>query len=44
MDHSLGILSIGGKTCITFGTFYDQLWASTTKGHKIFQLFLTSAC
>ena len=28
-----------GKICITFGTFYDQLWASTSKGHKIFQLF-----
>ena len=30
-----------GKVCITFGTFYDQLWAATTRDHKI--LFLTSA-
>ena len=33
-----------GKICITFGTIYDQLWASTPRGHKIVQLFLTSAC
>ena len=33
-----------GKICITFGTFYDELWDSTPKGKKKFQLFLTSAC
>ena len=33
-----------GKICITFSTFYDQLWASTPRGRKFFQLFLTSAC
>ena len=31
-----------GKICIKFGAFYDQLSASTPKGHKVFQLFLTS--
>ena len=25
-----------GKICSVFGTFYDQLWASTPKVHKIF--------
>ena len=28
-----------GKICITFGAFYDQLWASASRGHKIFQFF-----
>ena len=28
-----------GKICITFGIFYDQLWASTLRGHKIFRYF-----
>ena len=36
MNHSLDVSSSGGKTCITFGTFNDQLWTSTPKGHKIF--------
>ena len=32
------------KICIIFSTFYEKLWASTPRGHKIFQLFLTSVC
>ena len=31
-----------GKIWITFGTFYDQLRALTLRGHKTFQLLLTS--
>ena len=32
------------KICVTFSTFYDRLRTTTPRGHKIFQLFLTSAC
>ena len=33
-----------GKICITFSIFYGKLWALPPRGHKIFLLFLTSAC
>ena len=42
-ESQLGHAIKWGKTWITFGRFYDQLWASILGGNKIFQLLLTSA-